>query len=65
MDQSRDFLRDKAKQCRAFAHYHDGEAAQQLLTMADELEAQAEALEAIVAGLLGGATPPATGARRH
>ena len=56
-DRTHDFLRDKAKQCRDFARYHDGAAARQLMIMADELEAQAEALEHIVAGLLGGPTP--------
>jgi hypothetical protein len=63
MDSTHGFLRDKAKQCRAFARYHEGAAAAQLLTMADELEAKAEALEHIVADLLAlpagaPATPP-------
>jgi hypothetical protein len=58
MDHTHDFLRDKAKQCRDFARYHNGASARQLMTMADELEAQAEALERIVAGLLAVPMPP-------
>ncbi len=52
MDDHLDFLRAKARQCREFARYHDGEAAAGLLTMADDLEAKAEEVEHAVEALL-------------
>ena len=45
MDEDLDFLRQKARQCREFARYHDGAAAATLLDMADELEAKAADVE--------------------
>jgi hypothetical protein len=42
MDDQEDFLRQKARQCRDMARYHQGEAAAALLQMADELEAKAD-----------------------
>src|SRR4051794_19203617 len=37
MDDQEDFLRQKARQCRDMARYHQGEAAAALLEMASEL----------------------------
>ena len=45
MDDDLAFLRDKARQCREFALYHDGAAAEGLTRMAEELEARAAEIE--------------------
>ncbi|MBI3517708.1 MAG: hypothetical protein HY060_27045 [Proteobacteria bacterium] len=53
-----DFLRATAKQCREFARDHDGATASALMTMADDLEANAELVEREFAALLAGPTRP-------
>ena len=45
MEDTADFLRHKARQCRQFAAYHAGEPAGRLIEMADELDAKARQLE--------------------
>jgi len=62
--EQRDLLRDAARQCRDFARYHDGEAAQRLRTLADELDAKAALLEATVSDLIASALQPAPTERR-
>lgn len=59
-----DFLRAKAKQCRDFAGYHEGSAADGLNRMANELEAKADELQDDLVSLVD-TLHPATGLRPH
>ena len=59
-----DFLRAKARQCRDFARFYDGEAADGLRRMADELEAKAGELEHRLANIVR-LLHPGSGPRRH
>ncbi len=51
MEDDLTFLRDKARQCREFAAYHDGAAAEGLTRMATELEARAADIEHRIAAV--------------
>jgi hypothetical protein len=62
--EQRDLLRDAARQCRDFARYHDGDAAQHLRALADELDTKAAVLEATVTDLIASTLQPAPPAHR-
>jgi len=59
-----DFLRSKARQCRDFARYHEGDAAEGLCRMAAELDAKADEIEGKLAGLVR-LLHPGSAAPRH
>ena len=59
-----DFLRAKARQCRDFASYHEGDAADGLRRMADELEAKADELQHALVNLVD-TLHPGIGPRAH